>query len=480
MEKSTLVEILRTFTKEELAAFSDFSASPYFNKKSNVTKLFESLKKFAPLYPPEKISKEEIWKKVFPGKKYNYGIMKNLIFDLNKLAVKFLELEISDGKTLENDLSLLEAYRRKNLKSLFMKKLAESKKSLNQRPLDNKTHYYQYMLSLSPISFLDYEHMYREGEKDFHSEINESLILYYCTNQLYYNTNSLQYAVNSSSKYDKKLHEKTLEFYDSTAYKDPYTDTLRLCYIAHANHSNEEAYFELKKSFLENFHKFSKAVQYNLAVSLINFCRNNAQRGNDRFIKEEFAYIKLCAEEKLYPHGTFLYMDQYMFMHSVMIACRAGEYGWAEAFIEDHRHELLESVREQYVNYAYVTLNLRRGKFEDALRYLSQIKNVDKADKLNIKVFEFNAYYELNYYNELKALADSTFHMLKTDKLFQKEEKENFKAYVKATTWLMEYKCGSPKNQGNPELLKSTEEFVKAGSMRNKLWLIRKIEELKK
>ena len=31
-----------------------------------------------------------MWNNIFPGKAYNYGIMKNLIYDLNKLSESYL------------------------------------------------------------------------------------------------------------------------------------------------------------------------------------------------------------------------------------------------------------------------------------------------------------------------------------------------------------------------------------------------------
>ena len=130
-----------------------------------------------------------------------------------------------------------------------------------------------------------------------------------------------------------------------------------------------------------------------------------------------------------------------------MCACRAGEFRWAEKFIEEHKDELIENIREQYANYAYITLNLRTGKFIEALEYLSKCRNVDGRDKLNIRVFEFNAYYELGHYDELKALADTTNHFLRKDKIFSAEEQNSFKNYVTAITKLMDYKS----NVGNKQ-----------------------------
>ena len=480
MEKSTLVEILRTFSKNELTSLGDLAASPYFNKKTNVLKLCKALNKFAPEFPAEKVTKEEMWKHVYPGKKYNYGIMKNLIYDLNKLVVKFLELEMYSKKTFDNDLNLLDGYRLKNLKSLFIKKAAETRKKLQARPQDNLSHYYSYMIYCSEMSYLDYDFLFRSGETDYHSGINRSLLLFYITNQLYHNTNSIQYAANSSAVIDKDVHENTLKMYEDSPFKDTYTDLLQLSYKALAGDSSKEAYDKLKIVFFENYRNCAKYIQYDLITSIINFCRNNAQIGSAEFVKEEFIYIKLMIEEKIYENSTIGWIDQYLFVQSVMCACRAGEFDWAEKFIEEHNHELIDGVREQYTNYAYITLNLRRGRFEDALHYISKCRNVDDGDKLNIKVFEFNAYYELGYYDELKALADSANHMLRNDKFFSKKEKANYKLYVTAISKLMDYKCGVGNRQKDPGFLPNLIGFINENQMRNKQWLLQKIEELKK
>lgn len=479
MEKSTLIEILRTFSAAELAAFGDFTASPYFNKKSNVARLYEVIKKSAPAFHPEKTAKEEVWKKIFPGKKYNYGIMKNLIFDLNKLAVKFLELESYSQKEFEPDLNQLDSFRHKNLKQQFIKKRADMRKNLRDRPLDNQLYLYKYMLHSSEMSYLDYDLLFDSSDTDYHSGVNDSLLLYYCTNQLYHSINNLQYAHNRNAAVNENIHQKALELYNGSGKQDPYTEILKYLYIAMSGGGSPEDYENLKRTFFANYKRCSLAVQFDLATGMINFCRNNAQKGSSDFIKDEFLYIRILIDDGLYRNTRVSWIDQYLFMQAVMAACRAGEFEWAQRFINEHSGELLDSVREQYTNMANITLNLRRRKFKEALQYISRIKNVDKGDKLNIKVFEFNAYYELDHYDELKALADTTHHLLRNDRLFSEEEKEHYREYVKAITWLMEYKCGSEKNKGSKKLLQKTEEFIKGRKIRNKLWLLQKVEELK-
>jgi len=479
MKKSTVIEILRTFSKDELATFGEFTMSPYHNKRSNVTKLYKILRKLAPDFPADKIVKEELWNKVFPGKTYNYGIMKNLIHELNKLTVKFLEFEMYSIKPFERDLNQMDGFKLKNLKSQFIKKATETRKKLETSPLDHLSHYYGYMIYCSEMSYLDYNFLFDSKEKDYHSGVNRSLNLFYCTNQLYHNVNNVQYAHNSSALIDEQTHLKTLKLYKDSSFNDPFADILFYSYIAVTNIGDKESYEKLKSVFFENYNKCSKSIQCDLVTTMINFCSNSAHAGSGEFIKDVFIYVKLLIEDGLYKSLNVGWMDQYLFVQAVMAACRAGKFDWAEKFIEEHNHELIEDVREQYTNYAYITLNLRRGKFEEALRYISKCKNVDDGDKLNIKVFEFNAYYELGYYDELKALADSANHMLRNDKFFSHKEKANYKLYVTAISRLMDYKCKVGSRYKDPDFLPDLINFINENKMRNKQWLLQKIDELK-
>lgn len=479
MEKSTVIEILKTFSKEELGQFDDFCSSPYHNKKTNVTKLFKALRKLAPDFPAGKITKEEIWKKVFPGKTYNYGIMKNLIYDLNKLAVKFIELEIYSQKTFEHDINQLDAYKKRDLKQLFIKKTTEARNKLQVSPLDNQTYYKKYLLNCTEMSFLDYTYLYSGNIHSRFDEINDSLLLFCYTNQLYHTVNNIQFSFNVSTKGISAASMQAIEMYENSPGRVPYADILFYACKAFLGPADEAAYEKLKSVFLEHYKKCAGPLQYDLAAMMINFCRNNAQRGNTQFIKDEFFYIELIIANKLYEEATFGWMDQYMFMQAVMGASRVGKYDWAEKFIEDHHHLLKEDIREQYTNYAYISLNLKRGNYKEALGYIAKLKNVWKGDRLNIKVFELNAYYELGYYDELRSLADTTSHFLKSDKYFTQSDKTSYKNYVTAISWLMDRKCGVGKKQSDANFLDVVTDFINKNPIRNKLWLLQKIDELK-
>ncbi|MBK7253007.1 MAG: hypothetical protein IPI04_03590 [Ignavibacteria bacterium] len=109
MKSLLLIQILRSFTKNEIVLFDEFLRSPFYNKKPNAVKFFETLKKHAPDYNGDEVGKENIWKQLYPGKKYNWGVLKNLIFDLTKLSEKFIEVMLYEDNVTEKNFLYLDA-----------------------------------------------------------------------------------------------------------------------------------------------------------------------------------------------------------------------------------------------------------------------------------------------------------------------------------------------------------------------------------
>ena len=79
MIKNKAIEVISTFSGPELKEFSLFLESPYFNSNKSLIKLFGEIKKALLANKAENLTEEFLYGKIFKGKKYNYGIMKNLM-----------------------------------------------------------------------------------------------------------------------------------------------------------------------------------------------------------------------------------------------------------------------------------------------------------------------------------------------------------------------------------------------------------------
>ncbi|MBK9334832.1 MAG: hypothetical protein IPM96_21140 [Ignavibacteria bacterium] len=122
MLKSSALKIIQSFSKEEISEFNDFLKSPYHNKKSGVVKLYNEIKKYYPDFKDENLDKEKLWSKLYPGKMYSYGVMKNLIFELTGLAENYIALNNFRQNELKMFSELSESLRMRKLNSVLESK----------------------------------------------------------------------------------------------------------------------------------------------------------------------------------------------------------------------------------------------------------------------------------------------------------------------------------------------------------------------
>ena len=78
MREIRLINILKTFSKEEMKLFGKFAASPYHNGGKNYMPLFNLLTKYHPDFETGRFTYENIHEKLHPGRKFNKQVMWNL------------------------------------------------------------------------------------------------------------------------------------------------------------------------------------------------------------------------------------------------------------------------------------------------------------------------------------------------------------------------------------------------------------------
>jgi len=478
MHKSSLLEIIRTFTPKELIKFEDFVNSPYFNKNKNVINLFIEIKKYAPEFNSENLDKEIVWNKLFSEKDYNYGIMKNIIHDLNKIAIKFLGVENITLKKFEFDLNLLEQYQLRSLFNFSEKKIQECESEFNGNEIDTDYYHNRFILGIKKINFLTLKYDMKElSQLDFNS-LNRDLSLYYFTMFFSKNYNSVQLSFLYKRDFKSTDIDKVIIAYENSEFRDFFSDTVYYIFMSIYEPYNEDNYKKLKKLYYENFEKFSRGDKYNFTIALMNFCKSNSNSGNLFFIKERYQYDKMLTEHDLLFIYNKDYLDRSVFITIVMSATSAGEFDWAEKFIEKYRSKLLPGVREFSVNFAYTNLYFKMKEFEKALSHLSKCEKVEGMDKINIRNYQFFLYYELGYYEELKHLADSSRHFFKNDRNISEQSKLEFINFVNTVNRLSDYRYKLINETANVFDLEEIKRFLSENVSSGKNWFKEKITEL--
>ena len=86
MIASKAIDLLRTFSEAEFKEFGNFTASPYFNREIVQVKFYELLKKYYPDFTAKTFTKEQVYSKLYPGKTFSDGVMRNILSKTLELA----------------------------------------------------------------------------------------------------------------------------------------------------------------------------------------------------------------------------------------------------------------------------------------------------------------------------------------------------------------------------------------------------------
>lgn len=478
MHNSTLISIIGTFTKDEMKKFEDLVRSPYFNKNSNVIKLLCVIKKHYPDLTGDSVKRENVWKQIFEDKVFNYGVMKNLIYELQKLSERFLSLQSAESDTYRHSIDLLKSLKDKNLYQLFEKNVKSLKSTLSQTPDDSMIFYYRYKVEEIEQSYLSL--MYRSKDENFCNAgpMNLNFISYFLSNFFSDNYNNLHDSKFYNKRYDMLIPELVNEFYSKTpAGKNDFVMMNHLM-LKLTDKEDETTFSELKNLLYKNYDNLKKEIRYNLSIALINFCNFRIMKGDTGFIEEQFVIYKLMILHGFYNNGRENFINENMYVNAVSMAGNLKEFEWAEKFIADYREKLQPACRNKYFALANVSLNIKKKNFELALKHLSDFKIVDVFDKVTLKRFQAIIYYESGYFDELYSLIDSSKHFIANDKKMTDSIKEVFDNFLNFTLKLADLSSGIHKSKPDDYSLKILKDEIGQKNVSNKIWLLEKTMEL--
>lgn len=484
MLKSKFFDIVSTFTPAELRSFRNFVRSPFHNTNKNVIKVVELVKKYFPNLNDEHLLKENVFKKLYPGKKYNDTVMRILLSDLLKLSEEYLAY-INFTHNSGNEIKfLLEELSRRKLNSLFDKYLKYSKQLIKNDGLINV----KYFLNLFEIETSKVDHMIATGRQPESAENvlmqGEYLVKFFIVNFLNIAHELEVHKDVFNMKFEKNIVEEFLKYFDTGKFiheleKNKFEDSsvLMIYYYMHysaVHPDDDEVYFRLKDLIFENFSRFSKDEKFNLFIILESICTSKTMREKN-FFEEQFDLYKRMLTEKVYKHTEDEYFQQNLFRNIYYTAVFQKEYDWAEKFIEKYISELQPENRENAKHLAFAYINFGRSEFEKALKEVSEVKYENFVIKFDIRLLTLKIYYELRSFESALSLIDTFSHFLSNNKNILPNQKEGFGNFLKYLKQMIRIKTGELKKDRDEMIsdINSNEKVI------SKQWLIEKAEELK-
>lgn len=482
MINTILTDILRTFSAEELNKFGDMIRSPYFNKQSTAVKLFDQIKNYYPDFKNEALRKENVYLKMFPDKKYNYGSMKNIIHDLQKLAELFIADQVMKKNKFEIKRSLIYSLLGRNLRSFAEKNITELEKETLEKELMDEGYY----LKLFKIDKLKQLHISGESkgnlnrtekssrqyfENLFNSTKNLKKYFQLVTLRSYNSIFTNELIINTDEAI--RDYNTFIQAYTDEEFEDASLNLENNFLKMNLRSISENEFMKLKKLVLTDLYemKADKKTIYEYSIFLHNFCSLKNQED------KQYRYYAFEIMKSLADHNNLEsesgYIDIVLARNLIFIAAGYKENEWCGKFLKTYSDKIHPDYRDNLVMYYNMYKYFYEGRFDKSLEYSSKIKFDDIFDKTTIKDLMIVNYYELKYFDLLNEQLDAYKKFLSGNERLP----DSFKLpRIKFAEYM--YKLFKAASGKKTDLSLLKRNALDEKEFQNKIWFIKKIEEL--
>ncbi len=437
MKSSAIVQLLSKLTRDELVAFEDFIKSPYFNRKARVSELFLLLKKHHPEFDSEELRREKIFSKLYPGKTFNYGVLKNLLHELNKLAERFLAIRGFEGNEFGSLITLSKELVKRELFVAGEKVLKNASKIIDEEAVSASD--FRNLLKLETARY--YQDYFRSADKDFSKKrLSENYLKreHYLTQHYRIELSDLLGEMISENMiYKEKIpvdvSRKVLDFFEKNLNsKNPAIRLRAYKLMLELNNSDYDHYKATKALIKQNetFLKTDKEFAYNFFITLLNFAMYRLLEGNDKYYEDLTELFKKLT--KLDILDALNKVPLLLFREVLKVCVKTGEYEFAEEFFDKFSNKIeTESIESEYSRFRS-QVHFSKCEYEKSLEHLAKVKFGDVNLKWSIHVLKIKNYFELGKFAELYDAINAARQFIRYNIKMMEKSYESREAFLKS------------------------------------------------
>lgn len=484
MYKSSVINILSSFSPEEIKEFGYFVSSPFFNRNHALINLFGYLRKQYPSFKEAKLDRRKVYKAVFKKTVYNDAFMRVLISNLTKLAEEYLTQVYFRKQVPSKKISLLYELNLRKLVKSFKHQRNEIEKMFGTMS-ENDMWFYHYKALLED-NLLFFNSWFAGSRKKSRSSAEKS-------QKAIVDNFTKFYLIASMSMYRRILHIKSfgkvdvdLKFTHEVinileTFKKEFSDTEIINLIMSEIllfTKGENKYFDtLKKIYTDSSSKLSHVDYFNLMNILNKYSVIQIYNGKFHYRKERFMIYKTANGKGIIVHPYLKKIEKVMFISIIESAIQVNNLEWAKDFINKNKHLLADDDKESVTNICMAMVEFEKGEFTKSRELIEQIKTKHTEISIRIKITFLKIYYELQMYIEAEMMMDTFRHLLpKAEKTFSLIVFESYKNFLKYYASLIKAHEKSQPDKAKEVLKQLRKEFC----ISDRSWLIEKTRAILK
>lgn len=468
MEGSKLIQLLQTFDTQELRAFKDFVASPFYNKNRELMDFYDYLKKIAPAFPEKKIQKEQVYKTLFPGKKYDDKHFKYLMSFLLKLGEEYIGLRKYQKEETLKSYHVLEACLDRNLDKSYQNIYRKAREKVNNNPLRDTVYYYQEYL----LADLADRHFSKLNVRKLNEKLQlaaDYFDLYFLSKKLKYSCEMLDFQNFFSIDYQQHLVEEISNYLKHKKHDDvPVIAIFYQVFLA-LTEENKKEHFDKLKALMEQYESYFTAFEMKrIYIHALNYCIRKIRQREDQYVEEALDLYMIGIQKKYLFDGA--YLTPFSYKNIVKLGLRLQRYEWTEEAIKKYNHVLEENFRTNALNYCLADLYYHKGEFEAAMEHLRNVEFTDIFFTLDAKIMLLKIYYDKDAEEALHSLLASFKIFIKRNKLISNKVQATYQNFILLLGQLMK------RNQQKLPAIK--QKILDSELLTDRNWLLQVVERL--
>lgn len=456
MLKSKAIELIKSFSIEELHDFSLFTRSPYFNTNKNIVKLYSLIDTHAKLNS-EGLNEEYLYSRIFPGKEYNYGIMKNLMSELFKLVEKFLIVNSSkenDDYRFEGLMSLARVYDDRFLDGNFKKLISRLKDDLDSE-LIGFDRYHRYSLIEESIYYFNAN---RSNNKGLQDAVYYEMLYTICEFYRKFSRNLWKIDINIgnlNSNYEKDFIAilrdninfngitEALEGIEKSDHDNVVMNTLLIKLLTEPD--DTRSFYKLKEHLSKRIDDYTNYEKFSIITKVLSYCASAFRSGKKEFVEESLDIKKLMMKKVKFNEDGLGPLNYIVFIETVRAFLHVGKTGEAESFLKKYNNTLEDDKRAVAYNLSMAFIEEAKSNYDKAIALLADLRPPDQDSKLLVRMVYLRVYFSAGHLESGFSLINSTRNFVKDSLHMDKAYKENQLNTLKVFEKLMRIKSNPGK-----------------------------------
>lgn len=477
MKDSKVIELLKSFSVQEMLKIRDMMNSPLFNKSEKRKSFFQYLSRFAPEFDDPRMTDENAHGDLYPSQPFKKETITKLRHELYKILQQYVLYTYYNKDNLINSIAILNYAEDKGLTQLLKGHINEIEKKQKQSKIKSGDHFYTEFLlqqTRSRIRLIE-----DRGRGDiFLKEVSKALDKFYILNKLVVFSHQIIRERITGYEYDYTMREELLNAIPNSPHINIPIVNLWYNTFLLVNEKDNFKYYKIVKVLVkEQAEHLSK-----IDIRNICGCLQNNVRGfykDEAYFEELFYLYELQLQNGVFSYSKNSYLTQGIYYNIVKVGLTLNRIVWVETFLSDYPYQYNSEENNIYV-LCKAELEFNKGNFDEVLTLLQKgnIKNIYHG--LQLKRLYLRVYFEL------KDQYSRSFNpAIGTERTFLTRNKQNisgqqFDAHRLFVNMLSKlFNLDKNKENYEKKLQEIEEKVYQAEFIAEKKWLLQKIKLMK-